>query len=79
MISSAKIAKLANLPLDNPSDFDKKLEETIKYVDVLKELNTEGVIPTFHVGSSVNRLREDVVEKERIIPAKKYQSKVSWN
>lgn len=79
MISSSKIAKLANLPLTNPEDFDKKLEETIKYVDVLKELDTDGVIPTFQVGSTTCRLREDKIDKTRLIPAGKYKSKVVWN
>ncbi len=78
MISSAKIAKLANLPLKNPSDFDKKLEETIAYIDVLKELKTDGVAPTFQVGNNKNKLRDDLVEPNRIIPSGKYQSKISW-
>ncbi len=79
MISSSKIAKLANLSLVNPSDFDQKLEETIKFVDVLKKLNTDKISPTFQVGNSVNVWREDKIQTERIIPAKKYQSKVVWN
>lgn len=79
MISSSKIAKLANLSLTNPSDFDQKLEETIKFVEVLKELNTDKISPTFQVGNNVNVWREDKIQLDRIIPAKKYQSKVVWN
>ncbi len=74
MISSSKIAKLANLPVN----FDPKLEEVLEYVDILKELNTEKIPPTYQVGDNKNFLREDIIEEERIISAKKYQSKITW-
>lgn len=78
MISSSKIAKLANLPISPTVDYDQKLEETIKYIEILKEIETKNVPPTYQVGSKTNNLREDEVQAERIIPAGKYQSKVSW-
>lgn len=79
MINIAKIAKLSNLPGVNPADYEGKLEETIKFVEVLKELNTDKISPTFQVGNNVNVWREDKIQLDRIIPAKKYQSKVVWN
>lgn len=78
MINIAKIANLAKLTVSKSSDFEDKLEKTIKYVDILKELDTKNVLPTFQVGNNVNKLREDEIENERIIPTKKYQSKVIW-
>jgi len=78
MISSAKIAKLANLTLTNPADFDSKLEETIRYIDILKEIDTKDIVPTAQVEGKICHLREDVVEKTRIIPAVAYKSKISW-
>lgn len=78
MINIAKIAKLANLPLVDNSDLESKLEETIKYVDVLKKLDTSKISPTSQVGKSINKWREDIIEKDRIIPEKVYRSKVIW-
>ena len=42
------LAKLANLPLSDEEikKYSKQLEETIEYVENLKELNTEGAKPT---------------------------------
>ncbi len=80
MISLSKIAKLANLtiPRSKVADFEKKLEETIKYIDLLNQINTSGTIPTAQVGNQINKLRNDVIEKERIVPAKIYKAKISW-
>jgi aspartyl/glutamyl-tRNA(Asn/Gln) amidotransferase C subunit len=78
MISSAKIAKLANLPIGDPSSYDQKLEETVAYVEILKEIQTVGVDPTFQVGNGNNRVREDVVEPERMVAKGEYKSKIVW-
>ncbi len=74
MISSSKIAKLANLSVN----FDPKLEEVLEYINILKELNTEKIPPTYQIGNNKNHFREDEIEEDRIIPAKKYQSKITW-
>lgn len=74
MISSSKIAKLANLSVS----FDPKLEEVLEYINVLKELNTEKITPTYQVGNNKNTFREDEIEEDRIIPAKEYKSKITW-
>ena len=39
----------------------KDMETMLGYVDMLKELNTDGVEPMTHLFSAVNRFREDVV------------------
>ena len=75
MTSFSKIASLANLPV---SDFDHDLEETIKYVDILREVETKEVKPTAQVGNSANFFREDEIDKTRLVPAGKYTSKISW-
>lgn len=78
MSSFSKIAKLANLPISSFADYDKKLDETLKYVEILKEVDTKNIPPTAQVGSQVNITREDEIDKEKLIPAGKYQSKVTW-
>lgn len=74
MISSSKIAKLANLSIN----FNPKLEEVLEYIDILKELNTEKIAPTYQVGNNKNTFREDKIKKDRVISAKEYKSKITW-
>jgi aspartyl-tRNA(Asn)/glutamyl-tRNA(Gln) amidotransferase subunit C len=57
----AKLARLA-IPEDKLPDFTKKLEGILGYVDVLNEVNIEGVEPTAHAIKMSNVLREDVVK-----------------
>jgi aspartyl-tRNA(Asn)/glutamyl-tRNA(Gln) amidotransferase subunit C len=57
----AKLARLA-IPDDKLPDFTKKLEGILGYVDVLNEVNIEGVEPTAHAIKMSNVLREDVVK-----------------
>lgn len=78
MISLSKIANLANLPDENTDDYKDKLDETIKFVDIIKTAKTNKIDPTFQVNGKVNGLREDNIEIERIIPSGKYNAKISW-
>lgn len=78
MISLSKIAKLTNLPDENARDYEGKLEETIKFVDIIKTAKTENIDPTFQVNGKINGLREDKIEPTRIIPAGKYIAKITW-
>ena len=55
------VAKLANLPLskDEEGKLGKQLEETLKYIESLNEIDTKNVEPTDHVTGQENVLRED--------------------
>ena len=56
-----KVAKLARLKLtDSELDvFTTQLGQVLDYVDVLKELDTEDVVPMAHVADITNVFRED--------------------
>lgn len=55
------IAKLANLPISEKeeSKLETQLLETLKYVEILKEIDTKNVQPTAHVTGLENVTRED--------------------
>jgi len=52
-----KVAKLSNLQItDNDLvEYKPQLEETVKYIDNLQELNTSKINPTHHI-SNVNNV-----------------------
>lgn len=60
----AHVAKLASLPLsdEEKKKFERQLEDTIKYIEGLKEVDTEGIEPTSQVTGLENVLREDIVK-----------------
>jgi len=60
-INVTHIAKLANLPLshEEKQKFEKQLEETLSYVENLKEIDTKDVEPTSQVTGLENVTRED--------------------
>lgn len=72
------IASLANLPVVDTSDYEKKLGETLDYVALLNGVDTKNVPATAQVGNQVNFFRDDKIAPERLIPASKYKSKVKW-
>lgn len=56
------IAKLSRLEIKPEENFIKdQLTQAADYVDILKELNTDSVEPTFQVNHKKNVLREDVI------------------
>lgn len=56
------IAKLSRLEIKPEEAFIKdQLSTAAEYVEILKELNTDSVEPTFQVNHKTNVLREDVV------------------
>lgn len=85
------VAKLANLPLTEAevADFQEKLSYTLDYVDILKEVETSGVEPSFHPTGEKNHLREDeakpsLSQEEALRNAKKahngfFVAKVVWD
>ena len=63
-IDVKKVAKLANLPLTNEetNKFEKQLEETLSYIESLKEIDTDKMDPTNQVTGLENVLREDTAK-----------------
>lgn len=56
-------AKLSRLEIKPEETYIKdQLAQAAEYVEVLKELNTDNIPPTFQVNNKRNVLREDVVE-----------------
>jgi aspartyl-tRNA(Asn)/glutamyl-tRNA(Gln) amidotransferase subunit C len=63
------LAKLANLQLSD-EEVDKylnQLEQTLEYVENLKELDTKNVIPTSHATQVENVYFEDGTKNERAL------------
>jgi aspartyl-tRNA(Asn)/glutamyl-tRNA(Gln) amidotransferase subunit C len=58
------VAKLARLELteQEADTFTGQLDAILAYVDKLKELNTDGIIPTAHAVPMENAFREDQVQ-----------------
>jgi aspartyl-tRNA(Asn)/glutamyl-tRNA(Gln) amidotransferase subunit C len=64
------IAKLARLTL-TPAEAEKmtkELSSILQYVEQLKEVNTDSVIPTAQVTGLTNTLREDQVKPSEAKP-----------
>ena len=59
-----RVAQLANIPLtrDEEKTLSKQLEETLRYIEQLEEVDTKGVQPTSQVTGLENVLAEDVAE-----------------
>ena len=57
-------AKLANLPLTEKeiTQFEPQLEETLKYIEQLEEVDTKNVEPTSQVTGLENVLDEDIAK-----------------
>jgi len=56
------IAQLANLPISQKEEkkLKNQLTETLKYIDILQEVDTKNVKPTAHVTGLENVTREDI-------------------
>ena len=63
------VSKLARLKLESKelARFRKDLSAILEYMDMLNEVDTTGVKPTFHVHSITNAMREDEVENSQSI------------
>ena len=64
-----KVARLANLPIsdDMALKLQKDLDATVSLVDELAQLDLQNVIPTSQVTGLTNVMREDVIDKDRIL------------
>lgn len=57
------IAKLSQLTIKPGEEFIKdQLSQAAEYVEVLKELNTDNIVPTYQVNHKKNVFRKDVVQ-----------------
>lgn len=74
------IAKLSRLQIKPEENFIKdQLSQAAEYVDVLKELNTDNVEPTYQVNHKKNVFRPDVItpsltQKQALSQAPKTQN-----
>ncbi len=59
---------LSKIPFDNPK-IEEDLNNILKYFDLLQEVNTDNIIPTYSVITKEQNLREDILE-EKIISKK---------
>ena len=59
------IAKLANLPISEQEEkkLETQLNETLTYIDILKEIDTAKVKPTDHVTGLENITRDDIPQE----------------
>ena len=64
----ARLATLSNVGLDEAEiiSLQKDLATILQYVDQLKELDTEGVEPTYDVHYQSNVTRRDVVSDKNL-------------
>ena len=62
-IDVAYVAELARLELSDAEreTFQRQLEDIVKYVEKISEVDVEGVEPMMHGRPLVNAFREDVV------------------
>lgn len=59
------IAELCKIKLteNEVEDFSKEFSDILEYLEIFKEIDLEGVEPTYFVNSNKNPLREDIVEE----------------
>lgn len=59
------IAELCKIKLSENEieDFSKEFSDILEYLEIFKEIDLEGVEPTYFVNSNKNPLREDIVEE----------------
>jgi aspartyl-tRNA(Asn)/glutamyl-tRNA(Gln) amidotransferase subunit C len=64
------IAKLARLKLteEETRKMPKELSSILEYIDMLNEVNTDGIEPTAQVTGIETRLREDIVKTSETQP-----------
>jgi len=64
----AKVAKLArlNIPSEKTDIFASQIEPILEHFESLNKINVDGVKPTYQVTGQKNRLRDDVVDSERM-------------
>ena len=66
-ISMAELEHIAKLARINLSESEKttflpQLESVLNYLDILNQVNTDNIEPTFRVNEQKNILREDIIK-----------------
>jgi aspartyl-tRNA(Asn)/glutamyl-tRNA(Gln) amidotransferase subunit C len=63
-----KLSKLARIGLteNEVNSLEKEMSAILEYVETLKDVNVDGVIPTSQVTGLVNSCREDKIYKSAI-------------
>ena len=64
-----KVANLARIELsdEEAEEFGGQLDQILKYVDQLNEIDIEGIEPTAHAAPVFDVYREDEVDPSRIL------------
>lgn len=67
-----KLAKLSSLELSEEEidKYQKEVATILEMIGRLKEIDTEGVEPTYQVSGNKNVMREDVILKDVVSPDK---------
>ena len=68
-----------NIEDDKLSDYSNWLDQFVDYIDKVKCVDTEGVLPLYNVNNSNNCLREDEVEQSMSNEQILLNSKDSYN
>ena len=56
----AKLEKLSMLKADNKEEMIKDLNQIVEFVEILNEVNTDGIEATFNTLNTPTPLREDI-------------------
>lgn len=67
-----KLAKLSSLELSSEEvlRYQAEVSTILSMIDKLKEINTDGVEPTYQVSGNKNVTRDDVININTVEPAK---------
>lgn len=67
-----KLAKLSSLELSSEeiSKYQREVSTILEMIDKLKEIETEGVEPTYQVSGNKNVTREDIINPDTVLPEK---------
>jgi aspartyl-tRNA(Asn)/glutamyl-tRNA(Gln) amidotransferase subunit C len=63
----AKLEKLSMLKADNKEEMIKDLNQIVEFVDILNDVNTDGIDATFNTLNASTPLREDIPVNSDVI------------
>ncbi len=65
-----KLAKLSSLELsgEEVKRYQTEVSTILTMIDKLREIDTEGVEPTYQVSGNQNVMREDIIDTELVSP-----------
>ncbi len=67
MIDIARLEKLSMVEVEDKEKMAKEIEEIVKFVEMLNELDTENIDATFNTLDASTPLREDIPQKSEVI------------